>query len=63
MQCSVNDIVLEDPKLGTTDNADEDAFAKLFGNPKSRRLIGHGRGVTRSKLNIVNMCAIKFSKF
>lgn len=63
MQGSLNEIVLEDPKSGTTDNTDEDALTKLFGNSKSSRLIGHGRGVTKSKLTIVNMCASKFSKF
>ncbi|XP_062114959.1 uncharacterized protein LOC133828957 [Humulus lupulus] len=47
---SLNEILHEDPKSGTTDNADEDALTKLFGNPKSGRLIGHGRGVTRSKV-------------
>ncbi|XP_062092590.1 uncharacterized protein LOC133798352 isoform X7 [Humulus lupulus] len=55
-------ILLEDPKSGTTDNADEDALTKLFGNPKSGRLIGQGRGVARSKLTVVNMCNSKISK-
>lgn len=62
MQGSLNEILLEDPKSGTTDNADEDALTKLFGNPKSGRLIGQGRGVTRSKLTVVNMCNSKISK-
>ncbi|XP_062092585.1 uncharacterized protein LOC133798352 isoform X2 [Humulus lupulus] len=62
MPGSLNEILLEDPKSGTTDNADEDALTKLFGNPKSGRLIGQGRGVARSKLTVVNMCNSKISK-
>ncbi|XP_062079639.1 uncharacterized protein LOC133784201 [Humulus lupulus] len=62
MQVSLNEILLEDPKSGTIDNADEDALKKLFGNPKSGRLIRHGRGVTRSKLTVVNMCNSKISR-
>ena len=34
----------------------------LLEDPKSGRLIGQGRGVTRSKLTVVNMCNSKISK-
>ena len=62
MQGSLNEILLEDPKSRTTDNVDEDTLTKLFGNPKSGRLIGHERGVTRSKLTVVTMCNSKISE-
>ncbi|XP_062114462.1 uncharacterized protein LOC133825549 [Humulus lupulus] len=55
------EIIREDPKSGTTNNTDEDALTKLFGNPKSGLLIGQGRGVTKSKLTVVNMCKDKMT--
>ena len=62
MQSSLDEILLEDPKSGTTENSNEDALTKLFGIPKSGRLIGHGRGITSSKLTVINMCSSKMSK-
>ena len=62
MQSSLDEILLEDPKSGTTENSNEDALTKLFGIPKSGRLIGHGRGITSTKLTVINMCSSKMSK-
>lgn len=63
MQGELDEIIREDPKSGITNNTDEDALTKLFGNPKSGRLIGQGRGVTKSKLAIMNMCQDKMALF
>ncbi|KAF4357197.1 hypothetical protein G4B88_011056 [Cannabis sativa] len=47
----LDNIIREDPNSEITENIEEDALTKLFGDPKSGRLIGQGRGITRSKLN------------
>ncbi|KAM6543719.1 hypothetical protein CsatB_008166 [Cannabis sativa] len=51
----LDNIIREDPNSEITENIEEDALTKLFGDPKSGRLIGQGRGITRSKLNVINM--------
>ncbi|XP_062096269.1 uncharacterized protein LOC133802052 [Humulus lupulus] len=57
----LDEIIRKDPKFGTTNNTDEDALTKLFGNPKFGHLIRQGRGVTGSKLTVVNMCKNKMT--
>ncbi|KAF4351284.1 hypothetical protein G4B88_017782, partial [Cannabis sativa] len=51
IQGELDNIIREDPNSEITENIEEDALTKLFGDPKSGRLIGQGRGITRSKLN------------
>ena len=61
IQEELDDIIHDDPNSGTTCNTNEDALTKLFGNPTSGRLIGEGRGISRSKLTILNMSGDKIT--
>ncbi|XP_062106702.1 uncharacterized protein LOC133818035 isoform X2 [Humulus lupulus] len=51
----LDDIIRENPNSETTKNIEEDALTILFGEPKSSRQIGQGRGMSKSKSTIVHM--------
>ena len=59
MQEKLNEIIRDNLESSTTNNIDEDALTILFGNSKSGRIIGQGRGITKSNLAIVDMCQDK----
>ena len=52
----MDEIIRNNPESSTTTNINEDALTLLFGNPKSGRILGQGRGVTKSSLSVMDMC-------
>ena len=59
----MNEIIRDNPESSTTNNIDEDALIILFGNSKSGRIIGQGRGITKSNLAVIDMCQDKMETF
>ena len=59
----MNEIIRDNLESSTTNNIDEDALTILFGNSKSSRIIGQGRGITKSNLVVVDMCQDKMKMF
>ncbi|KAF4379630.1 hypothetical protein F8388_023647 [Cannabis sativa] len=59
----LDDIIRENPNSQTTNNIDEDALTMLFGIPKSGRHIGQGRGISKSKVAVVNMFQDKIEAY
>ena len=55
MQEKFDEIIRDKPESSTTTNINEDALTILFGSPKSGRVIGQGRGITKSSLSIIDM--------
>ncbi|XP_062093849.1 uncharacterized protein LOC133799878 [Humulus lupulus] len=51
----LDDIIRENPNSETIKNIEDDALTILFGEPKSGRQIGQGRGMSKSKLTVVHM--------
>ena len=54
MQEKLDEIIRNNPESSTTTNINEDALTMLFGNPKSGRILGQGRGVTKSNLSVID---------
>uniref|UniRef100_A0A803PVJ9 Uncharacterized protein n=1 Tax=Cannabis sativa TaxID=3483 RepID=A0A803PVJ9_CANSA len=63
IQGQLDDIIRENPNSQTTNNIDEDALTMLFGIPKSGRHIGQGRGISKSKVAVVNMFQDKIEAY
>ena len=63
MQEKLDEIIRNNPESSTTTNINEDALTMLFGNPKSGRILGQGRGVTKSSLSVIDMCQSKMEMY
>ena len=59
----MDEIIRNNPESSTTTNINEDALTMLFGNPKSGRILGQGRGVTKSSLSVIDMCQSKMEMY
>ena len=46
-----------------TANVNEDALTQLLGHPKSGRLLPQGRGVTKSRVSVHDICQAKMNMY